>query len=145
MDLNDEELKLAEELAGVISEEEKLDKTSKREVTKKVSEILFGPGVADKRINVRWGSLFGRQSCPACEGTVTKNGDKYACNKCGLEIPAELYERARGQHMKETELAERERVVNVRMDGMGLPPEKVDEIYATAIERAALKVKRGGV
>lgn len=144
MDLNEEELKLAEELAEVIAEEDALDKKPKKEIANAVSRMLFGPGIVSKRVSVGWGSLFGKQKCPACNGTLVKTESEYACGKCGIKITAELYEKAREQHARETKLSEREYRLREEMGKSSMPPEKVDDIYALAIERAAEKVRKVG-
>jgi hypothetical protein len=144
MELSERELKLAEELAGVIADEDALDKKPKKEITDLVSNVMFGPGVANKRVNIRWGMLFGKNACPVGEDTLVKTKDAYVCGKCGLKIPSELYEKAREQHAKEAELAGREEKVNAEMEENGMPHEKVDAIYELAIDRAENKGGRGG-
>ena len=143
MSLNDEELRMAGELASVIAEEEALDKTPKRTITSIVSGMLFGRGIANKRVNVRWGGMFSRQKCPVCDGILAEKDGEYSCGKCGIRMPADLYEKAREQHMKETELAEREAKVALEMEDKGMTPEKADEIYAMAIHQA--EKNTGGV
>lgn len=144
MELSESDLKLAEELAGVIAGEDALDKNPKKEIAKLVSEVLFGPGVANKRVNVRWGMLFGKNACPLGGDTLVRKEDGYVCGKCGLKIPSELYEKAREQHAREAELAGREEKANAEMEENGMPQEKVDAVYELAIDRAENKEGRGG-
>lgn len=137
MEFTEQELKLIEELTEVMVEEEKLGKeNSKKELEKIVSEKMFGPGLTDKRVNIRWGSLFSKSQCPICNEKLEKKGGEYVCGKCGLKILAELYEKAKEQHMKESELNGKESTIREKMGEMKLTPEEVDEMYNLAIERS---------
>ena len=131
------EFKPVDELAAIITGEEELNRqTAKKDVEKIISEAMFGPGIVDKRLNVKWGGMFARNECPVCAGTIEKKDDAYTCASCSLSIPAGLYDKAMAQHGKEFELRDREEKVRAKMERMNLTDEEVGEIYKTAIDRA---------
>ncbi|MFH1125782.1 MAG: hypothetical protein V1703_01535 [Candidatus Altiarchaeota archaeon] len=134
--LNEGEVKLAEELAQLIAEEERLKKKdSKKEIENIVSEKIYGPGLVNKDVNVGWGSLLSRKKCP-CGGPLEMKEEDYACSQCGIKIPKELYDKAREQHEREFVLREKEMTVRKKMDEMKLEREKVNNIYLTAIKHS---------
>ncbi|MBM3308946.1 MAG: hypothetical protein FJY77_01710 [Candidatus Altiarchaeales archaeon] len=145
MELTEEELRLVEELARIMAEEEKMlvRENPKKQLESIVSEKLFGPGVVDKRVNVKWGVLFSKDLCPACDEKMRETEGEHTCAKCGLRIPTELYNKAKEWHMKETKLGEKEFQMREQIvDKMKLSQKRIDEIYSLAVERSERLVKK---
>jgi hypothetical protein len=137
------EFKPVDELVEIIFEEEQLSRqTAKKDVEKIISEKMFGPGLVDKRLGVKWGGMFSRNQCPVCQGTMEKKDDAYVCSSCSFSIPADVFEKAKAQHNKEFELREREEKVRSRMGKMKLTDDEIGEVYRTAMDRVE-RVKTG--
>jgi len=137
MELTEEELKLVEELTGIISEQDKLgDESPKQELEAIITEKIYGSKMVDKRVNIWWWGLFNEGECPVCKEKIEKKGGEYLCPKCGLKIQAELYDKAKEQDNKEAELDEKESKLRKRMDEIKLTKERINEIYSLAMERS---------
>ena len=137
MEREEEKAKLVEELSALMAEEAAAGvKSPKKELEMLVSERMFGPGVVDKRVNVRWGGMFARGECPVCKEKIEKAGSEYVCGACGLKIPSELFEKAKEQHMQESVRREKEQRICERMDEMGLTQDEISDIYGRSLERS---------
>lgn len=68
--------------------------TSIEDIYLLVVEYKYGRGVKDPLTVVDWESVFKENRCPACEGMMTLQEDRYLCRDCGFTIPLELYDRA---------------------------------------------------
>jgi hypothetical protein len=137
MELTDDEIKLVEELSKVMAEMDALSKdNAKDKLEDLISEMMFGPGIPDKRTNISWEALFKDKTCPICAEKIILKEDVYESGKCGLKIGRELYEKAEKDYKKENELDDSNSKLRKRMDGMKLNPTRITEIYKLAIERS---------
>jgi len=74
MELTEKDMKLVEELTGIMVKQAELDDGWKKQLEKIVSERMYGPGVMDKGMDVRWGSLFQKGLCQVCGEKIGKVG-----------------------------------------------------------------------
>ncbi len=137
MEREEEKATLVNELAALLAEEALAGRENpKRIIEKLVSESMFGPGTASRRVNVRWGGLFARGECPSCGGKVEKRGDEYVCGSCALKIPADVFEKAKEQHVKDADRRERELDIQERMKALGLTEDEIRGVYDRAMDLA---------
>jgi hypothetical protein len=132
------EQELIKELADLMVEQDKLreGENPKKQLEQKVSENLFGGGTPSRRPRMKWGSLFRNEECPIDSIKMARKEDKLMCSQCNLSIPAELFEKAKQQHMKEYELLEREEKMREKMSELKLDDKNIDGIYGKALEKA---------
>ncbi|MDD5112187.1 MAG: hypothetical protein PHG85_06555 [Candidatus Altiarchaeota archaeon] len=135
MEREEEKATLVNELAALLAEEALAGgENPKREIEKLVSESVYGPGAASKRVNVRWGGLFARGECPSCSNKIERRGEEYVCESCGIKIPADVFDRAREQHVREADRRERELHIQERMKALGLTEDEVRDVYDRAMD-----------
>ncbi|VVB54761.1 Uncharacterised protein [uncultured archaeon] len=90
---------------------------------------------------ISWEELFKTNVCPNCRGRLTLLGERYLCDTCLIEIPANVYEAAEKQYYGETKLLDDEQQATQNLLDAGYSMNELVELYAKA-EKEALTEPR---
>jgi ribosomal protein S27AE len=116
----------------------------KQELTKKIREHMYGEGSTRPFIIVDWNRLFDENKCPNCDDLISLKENTYECGKCGLDIPVELYDKAKEQHELEMSLIKKRREFAKKIEESGLSTDRLDELYSKALALASSKLSEEG-
>jgi len=119
--------------------------TSAEELEKLIIKSKYGDDFSVRIPFIRWGDMFGKHVCPVCNGLLSLQEKQYACNKCSLRIPLQLFDKAAGSFEKEAKTMSDNKEFDKKIEmNNRISEERLDELYDMALDLAAKKIREKG-
>jgi hypothetical protein len=100
-------------------------------------EHKYGPGARDPHLPVDWRGMFSENKCPECRDIISLKESSYACGKCGLTIPLDLFDKAAQERKAQDAIIEEGRAILPRARQAGFDGAKISLLMEAGEETAA--------